>query len=185
MAQFYEVVTPASAEVLSLADAKAFLRVETTADDDLIEALIAAAIDSGELYTGRTFAPTTFRVSQNGGSCLRLLRAPVTSLTSVETWDAETEAFVALTGYLYYPSNFFPSVSLPASVASPTTAPFGVQAEFVAGYTDLPKTILQALKMHVNFLYENRGDAEAIGNVAMPSTVKMLYRQYRIIATYG
>lgn len=184
MGQYYEVVTPASTEVLSLADAKAFLRVESTADDDLIEALIAAAIDSAELYTGRVFAPTTFLVSDSGAcGAVRILRSPVTAINSVESWNGT--AFVSLTGTLFYPSQFFPSISLPDPIYPSDTSPFGVRAEFDAGYTVLPSALLQGLKMHVNYMYENRGDVEAEGKVALPSAVKMLYRQYRIIATYG
>lgn len=185
MATYYEIVTPPIAEPLSLADAKAFLRVETDADDDLIDALILSAISSAEKYTNRIFRPTTFRVSQTSGQCLRLLRSPVTALTSISSWNGT--AFAAITDTIYHQSNFFPSITLPDAVLAPSNAPFGIQAVFVAGYATLPPDLLQALKVHVNYLYENRGDVEAddTRNEAIPLAAKMIYRQYRIISTYG
>lgn len=183
MASYYEIVTPPSAPAVSLAEAKAFMRVENDADDAVIEAMIYAATDSAELYTGRVFAPTVFRISQAGGSSFRILRAPVTSFAGAQSWNG-TE-FVNISGALYMPSSSFPTVSIPNYISAPTGVAFGLQATFTAGYDVLPPALKQGLLMHINYLYENRGDVEAADKVDLPTATRLLYRQYRIIATYG
>jgi hypothetical protein len=62
----FEVVTPAAAEVVSTADLKAWLRVDTAADDTILGAISAAARDKAEAFTGRRFITQTLRLWLDG-----------------------------------------------------------------------------------------------------------------------
>ena len=47
----YKVITAASSQILTTAEVKAHLKVDTTADDTLIDNLILAATNSCQEYT--------------------------------------------------------------------------------------------------------------------------------------
>ena len=59
MSQVYQIDTFGSAPV-TLAEMKSFLKVTSTADDTLIQALINSATEWGEKYTGREFRANTW-----------------------------------------------------------------------------------------------------------------------------
>ena len=59
------VQTQPSAEPISLAQAKKFLRVFNTDDDDLISGLITAAREEVENFTNRSFGRTTTNLSRH------------------------------------------------------------------------------------------------------------------------
>lgn len=188
MLGYYEVLTEGD-EPLSVADAKTFMRVETDADDDLIDVLISAARVSAENFTNRSFLARTWRVSFPGSLCGQneIKRSPVTSVSSVEEWNETSEDWDTVEDTVVRLTNGFATVRYPYAIAEPEDAPYGVRISFAGGYTSetLPKALLQALKMHVAFLYENRGDVEAVGGVKIPAAAELIYRQHRIIATYG
>lgn len=185
---YYEV-TASGSEPLSVEDAKTFLRIETDADDDLLEILITAARISAERLTNRSFITRTWRASFPGSDCNgqnELAKNPITAVTLVEelidedagTWQAVTDTRLMLT-------STFAKIRYPEVIYPPIEAPYGVRVTFTGGYSVLPKDLLQALKMHVAFMYENRGDVEAVGGVDIPTAAKLIYRQYRILSTYG
>src|SRR4051794_386751 len=58
-----KVTTQPTVEVLTLAEAKAHLRVDITDDDDLITELIVAARESCERWVSRSFLTTTWRLT--------------------------------------------------------------------------------------------------------------------------
>lgn len=51
-----------AAEPITLADARLHLRVDDSGDDSLISALVSAAREHAESFTGRTFTPSTYEV---------------------------------------------------------------------------------------------------------------------------
>lgn len=188
IAGYYQIVTPSVVEPLTLNDAKAFLRVETTADNSLIEALITAARHSAERYTNRAFISQPWKVSFPMSECggwNQIQKSPISGTPVAKIWNPETEVFDTDTDAVYIPGPGFTIIKYSQGVEQPTDVPFGIEVTFTAGYSTLPPALLQALKMHVAYLYENRGDVEAVDGVDMPAACKLIYRQYRIIATYG
>lgn len=187
MQSYYEIITPAAGEPLSVASARSFLRVETTADDALIGTMISAARDIAEKLTGRLFAAQTLRVSfpcfEFEGAFNRIQKAPLVSLDTVETWDGT--AYVAFAEYFLKPTNGFPEIHYTSTPTAFTNYPFIIRAQFQAGYSTLPPDLTLALLQHVAFFYENRGDVQAVGGLKMPKESELVYRKYRILSTYG
>lgn len=60
-----KVITAATQEPVTLLEAKLFLRVDVDADDTLITALISAAREYAEHYTGATLADATYELALN------------------------------------------------------------------------------------------------------------------------
>src|SRR5262245_22779707 len=88
------LLTPPAVEPLPLAEAKAFLRVETADDDPLIAALIAAGRIHVERQTGLALLTQDWRLvldcwPENGRITLR--PAPVKALTAARIFDFDGE----------------------------------------------------------------------------------------------
>lgn len=61
MGSVFKVLTPPATEPISIADAKAYLRVDFPDDDALIAGLISRARSYGEMVTGRAYATQTIQ----------------------------------------------------------------------------------------------------------------------------
>lgn len=86
------VVTSAPAtDPITLAEAKAFARIDTTADDTLVTDLITAARVYAEPILNRTFVDTTYEWTLDrfpfDGRALLLPRPPLASITSITYVD--------------------------------------------------------------------------------------------------
>ncbi len=88
------LLTPPAAEPLSLAEAKAFLRLETADDDPLIAAFISAARLHVETQTGLALITQSWRMvldcwPANGRIAVR--PAPLQALTAARVFDFDGE----------------------------------------------------------------------------------------------
>src|SRR4029079_17469588 len=84
-------------EPVTLAEAKAYLRVEHDDDDDVIAALIAGARVHVEAQTRRALITQSWRIVRDfwpEGGCIAVLPAPLRELTAVRVYrlDGSTEA---------------------------------------------------------------------------------------------
>ena len=87
------LLTAPAVEPLTLAEAKAYLRVETPDDDDLIAALIAGARIHVEAETRRALITQSWRLSRDAwppDGRLSVLPAPLQTLTAVRVYDEST-----------------------------------------------------------------------------------------------
>ena len=86
----WKVSTAPSSEPITLAEAKLYLRVDTTADDALITALITAARETVERYTSRALVTQTITQVLDcfPGFGFRLAVHPVQSITSITYKDS-------------------------------------------------------------------------------------------------
>lgn len=180
----YKVTTPPASEPVTLAEAKAHLRVSIDDDDDLISELIATARELCELWTSRAFLTTTFRLTLNRfpgqlfdpwGVFRNTEREPYGVLFPIPIPVAD---LISVTSLSYVDVNGSTVVLDPSLYQVETGAPgrvypaYGrtwpasrIQAEaitivFVAGFTadpaQLPKRVKAAIKLLVSHLYENR-----------------------------
>lgn len=85
----YTLITAATQEPVTLAEAKLHCRVDGSEDDARITALITSARRLAEQKTGRAFAPQTWELALDEfPEAFMLLPAPITAITSVKYIDA-------------------------------------------------------------------------------------------------
>lgn len=172
------VTTPPVTEPVSLADARAHLRVDTKADDALVSAAITAARAYAEDYTHRKLITQTVEIRADGfPAAFRLPVAPVITITSIKYIDT-TGTLITLAADQYkLVQSTTPPLIVPAySVTWPTT-----RAEMDAigiilsvGYgvvsDDVPPTIIEAIKLLLGHFYTNRVD-EVTGTIVSKLTL--------------
>lgn len=182
-------VAPA-ADVVSLAEAKAHLRVEHTAEDTLITAMVAAAtqhLDGWSGVLGRCLVTQTWRQAYSGfpaGSTLRLPLPDVQSVTLSYTDPAGAPQTVSAADYHLVNDVCGGAVVLASGASWPSAAdrPDAVSATFVAGYGNaaaVPAPIKAAILLHVGTLYENRKSVTDDAMAVLPLAYDALIAPYR------
>ena len=184
-----KVNTLATNPLFTTAEAKDFLKVDTTADDTLIDNLIKAATQSCEEYTNQYFLDTLVtQYSDNWLEVYRLYKSPVSTLTHIKYYDS-TDTLQTLTASNYILDN----VSKPARIGLavdgelPTLADRinAVEVKYTVGYgensTDVPDGIKQAVLLTIGNWYENR-QTVITGRTAteLPLSSQYLLNQYKI-----
>lgn len=171
-------VAPADTPV-SLAEAKAHLRVEHSDDDEMILTLIEAAtghLDGWSGILGRALVTQTWRQDFGSFGCgLRLALAPVASVSSVTYYDgANASQTLADTVYSKFVDARGPYLGLAPDQSWPGTfsRPDAVRVTYVCGVAaaDVPARIKVVIKLLVGHWYENR---EAVVPGASPSELPM------------
>ncbi len=160
------LVSPPSETPISLAEAKAHLRVFHDDDDALIAAHLAAAtahLDGFGGILGRCLVTQSWRQDLGAFPCDRKLRlplAPVASVTHVKYRDASDAEQTLSTSVYAGPlvDALGPFVALKSGQSWPSTyaRDDAVSVTFVAGYgaaSAAPEPIKAALKLHVERLY--------------------------------
>ena len=158
---------PPPLEPITLAEAKAFLRVDHDAEDELIETLIISARERLEAHLNLALIARPMQLATSASGEIALPRWPVTSVEIVIADGAPTSDFVT------------DLRKRPSTVT--VCADDQVEIEFTAGYgsttTDVPAPLRQALLLLVAKSYEYRGDAEP----PLPLMVDALTMPYRVI----
>jgi uncharacterized phiE125 gp8 family phage protein len=155
-----------SGELLSLAGAKAYLRIDTADEDALLADLIAAAVARFDGYSGvigrallaQTWAQAFDRFPE--GAEFRLPVGKLIELVSVQYYDTAGD-IQSFTGCFAVEDAIGPLVVLQQGQSWPSTAtrPDAVRATWRCGHaTDDPALarIVQAIRMTVAYWHENR-----------------------------
>lgn len=112
------VVTPPATPLVSLAEAKAMLLIDHTADDALISALIAAATVEAQGVAARSFVTQTWLLALDAwpdDGAVRLPRPPLQSVESVSYFDADNvEQTITATDYIVI-ADTTPGLIVPAA----------------------------------------------------------------------
>ena len=179
---------PPAAEPITLAEAKAHLRLDTSDEDALLTALIRTARLYLEAETGLCLIARLLRLYLDDwpdGKVIQIARGPVQSIEMVTVYDAlgmPVEADVA--GYALDGAAQPARLVLPERPAS-ERALNGIEIDFSAGFgesgADVPDTLKRALLLHVAAMYELRGVLtldEQPG--AMPQGYDRLVAPYRL-----
>ena len=184
-----KVDTLATNPLFTTALAKDFLKIDTTADDTLIDSLIKAATQSCEIYTNRYFLNTVVtQYSDNWLGFYRLYKSPVVSLTHIKYYDT-TDTLQTLAGSTYILDN----VSQPARIGIAVDQELpdladrinAVEVKYTVGYgttsADVPDGIKSAVLITLGNLYENR-QSVITGRTAteLPLSSQYLLDQYKI-----
>ncbi len=187
------IQTPPSLEPVTLAEAKAHLRVGDAADDALITTLITAARQVAEQWLGRALISQTLRYLcdvEPSLATLQLPRPPLVSITSIKTYD-DADSATAMPSSLYT-SEPGGRVALRQGALwpQPNRVMNGFEVIYVAGYgaaaSDVPMAIRQGLLAHIAHLYTCRGDMQdstAISRAgfSLPAQAVALYAPYRVM----
>jgi uncharacterized phiE125 gp8 family phage protein len=186
------LVTAPSAEPVSLAEAKAHLRVSHPSDDALIATYLMAARAAAENYTRRALAVQTFDqtfdydypCSHDGRPRLVLLRSPLVSVTSVSYVDtAGATQTLNPSQYLVDAIGIEGRIEPAYGVTWPEVRDqmAAVTVRFVAGYAQIPEPVRAAILLTLGHLYEHREDV-VIGPSAneLPRGADALLFPYRV-----
>lgn len=165
----FKVITAVATEPVTSAEAKLHLRVDGDDDDTLIAALITAARQVAEHYTGRALAVQTLEMALDAfpdDDYFDLAMPPVASITHIKYTDEDgVEQTLATDQYALSTYGDSRRVSLTYDASWPDTRciPDAVRVRYVAGYGGdggpaVPKAVTQSILLMVGWMYENRGD---------------------------
>ena len=183
----YSLKTAAATEPITSSEAKLHLRVDLSTDDTLIAALIQAAREQVEAYTGRTLVSSSYYgyaddIDSDG---FEITMCPVTAITAITYKDtAGTTQTWANTNYILNSTRTPARIGLASSVAIPSTygGNHDWRVEFVTGYANaaaVPAAIKSAMLLLIGHLYEHR-EAVIIGTITaqLPLSVEYLLTPY-------
>lgn len=162
-----KLITPPTLEPLTVAEAKALLRIDNSAEDTLIASLIAAARGQAEQELGRALAAARWErvldAFPSDDSAIRLGWPTVTSIASVKYIDtAGAQQTLAASAYSldadYLPGWVAPSATAPSWPATLDTAN-AVRVQFDVAWGEgaaVPEDIKSWIKMRVAALHKFR-----------------------------
>lgn len=177
---------PAGSPV-SLAEAKAHLRVAGSDDDGLIVGYLMAAVQMAERQTNLLLATQTWELTlerfPDDGN-LRLPRSPVQSITSITYVDSAGATQTITAGDYALDKDIAPACIAPTFGKvwpTPRVQPNAVTVRFVVGYTQIPEPIRAAILLLVGHFYENR-EAVIVGQAPseLPMGVESLLFPFRV-----
>lgn len=160
-------LTAPAVEPVTLAEAKAHLRVDAADDDAMIPRLIAAARQWVEEACGRALISQSWRMTLDAwpeDAEVALIRPPVQSVTAVRTLSAEGVATVWADANYAMAFGAEPQrlVRLVSAWPVPGRARAGIEIDMICGYganaADVPAALRQAVLLKTAQLYERRGE---------------------------
>lgn len=203
------VITPQSAAVplISLAEMKAFMRVDTAADDSLIEDFVKTATDVISQYLQRSIISQTLELTMDrfndsfdpvdalgdgvhevpsnfGSGCLfiDLPFPPTISVTTIKTTD-QANAQTTLSSAAYTVDANAGRILLNTGYSWPTALRdrSAVAIRYIAGwgYTSVPMPVRQAVRQYAAAMYDCRRMCEL-----SPEVISML-APYRLLDNRG
>jgi uncharacterized phiE125 gp8 family phage protein len=184
---FERIAAPAG-EPVSLAEAKAHLRVDNDDEDGLIARLIVAAREQCEAMTGSAFIQQGWRLWCDAWpDCvpriLTIPKPPLMSLTSVMAYDhsgaattLSSDAYIVDSAAVPGRLVFTDTAALPVNLRAANAIAVAFQAGYGANACDVPAGIRSAILTLVAHLYEARGDSAAV-----PSAVLAQLASFRVV----
>ena len=180
-----QLISPPAVEPVTLAEAKAHLKVDTTDDDALITSLITAARTRAEWLTHRALITQSWIFWRDlwPADGFELPLPPLQSLASITAYDLNDAATVLDASSYRLDAAGVPARIgwRPAVVPPPSLRAFNTLAvAFTAGYgnagSDVPEPIRRALLAIVADLYSHRGD-----EAPTPAVALMLLEPFRVM----
>jgi uncharacterized phiE125 gp8 family phage protein len=179
-------------EPVTLAEAKAYLRVEHDDDDDVIAALIAGARVHVEAQTRRALITQSWRIVRDDwpkGGRIALLPVPLRALTAARVYRLDGTTQALDTAAFIVEAGSAPAILSFASGALPAPGRIaaGIELDIETGYgdapADVPGDLRQAIKALAAHWYENRGLIGSGQAVAvLPGTVAALLAPYQVLS---
>ncbi len=205
------VITPASTKPVTLTELKNYLRVDGSADDDMLTAFIAAATDQIERFLGRYLINTTIGYKMDGFSTpddekmialgagthdawiggftnqsgeFDLPHRPVSSITSIKTYDrSNTESTFSSSSYRLDGQGGRVYLNSGSTFPTDLRDREAVLVTFVCGYGSAASDVPAAIKQGV--LMHAGAMYECRGGCDLSDACKAILRGYQIIDNMG
>lgn len=188
-------VTDAATEPVTLAEAQAFLRVDSSDDATEISTLITTARQMVEDFTGRAIISQTWKyvsdewpdADDEDPFAIALERSPLISVESVKYYPLDGGAQATLSSANYHVI----TGPLPGLVVLKYLQiwpylyprPDAVEVNFTAGYADadsVPKPLRHAVMLMLSHLYTHRAAVSAGSMVEIPMSLKYIMESQRV-----
>ncbi len=170
--------TNASTDVLSTADAKAWMKVDTSADDSLIADLVAEVIDIVEdTYSFQLIEKTVTATYEMYGKRVDLPLFPVQSISTVKTITNDGTETTLTAGDDFY----LQGDTLIFNTLYDYNEPFQrlrLEVVYTAGFDPIPNGIILGLKKAVLSSYEDRQDLVEGSVNELPNGSKSHFKRY-------
>ena len=184
------LLTAPAIEPLSLAEAKAFLRVETSDDDEVIGALIAGSRIHVEAQTRRALITQRWRISADAWPAdgrLAIVPAPLQTLIAARVYDFDNASHAVDTAAFVLDRGASALVFAPWALPAPGRLAAGIEPDVTVGYgdaaVDVPEPLRQAIRLLVAHWYEKRGLVTTSANYSpLPQSVAALIAPYRMLS---
>jgi uncharacterized phiE125 gp8 family phage protein len=174
------LLTAPAAEPLALDEARAFLRLDTHDDDEIVVALIAAARLHIETQTRRALITQGWRLTLDAWPAdgrIAVRPGPLRDLTAARVTDLAGNATALDLQHFVPDLGACELVVAPWAVMQPTRLAAGIAL-------DVPEPLRQAMRLLIAHWYENRGlvVTGAMSLAALPATVAALLAPYRMVS---
>ncbi len=174
--------------IITVADLKAHMRVTHTLEDTLISSLRSAAIAWVEEHCNIKLGSYTARGYLSGFYNAYIPIGPVTAITEVKYQTTADKDYTTDLTTLNAANWYTDEISQPARIAFrdyPSVYEYAltrVVVSFTAGYTTMPEPVLQAIRLLVSHMYDNRHE-EVTGTITtrLKFGLEALLNPYRII----
>ncbi len=182
------LVTPPASEPVTITDARAFLRISTDSEDDILRRLIATARELVEAETGLALIDQTWRLRVDRwprSGRLALFKYPVKAVTAVVAYKPDGTAISFSSEEFMLHHNRRPQRLYMAQYPDASTF-CGVEVDFIAGFgesgVEVPDALKQAILSLTAHLYESRAgvDADAVSQSFPPMVSQMVDSWRRI-----
>jgi uncharacterized phiE125 gp8 family phage protein len=179
------LIQPPAVEPITLQQAKAWLRVDHAADDELITALILAARLCVEAAARKALVAQTWRLSMDAwpDGDIAIPLAPLRQVVAVRVYGADNVASaIAASTYVVDPPS--QRVRFTTPPREPGRAFGGCEIDVIAGLAanadSVPAPLRIAVRMLVARWFERRGDAESDSRFeTMPAEIAALIAPFR------
>lgn len=175
------LVTPPAQPVISLTDAKGFLRILHSDDDSIITDMVSAVTEHVQNILNRQLGVATYELYADG-LISKLPKNPIREILSIEYLDASGN-YVTLDSSAYYLYERY-GVGYVSYSDIPTLQEHqrALKITFSCGYDVVPQPILSYMRVKVSTLYENR-EEYVIGSIISEfdnKFIKNLLTSYKV-----
>jgi uncharacterized phiE125 gp8 family phage protein len=182
------LVTGPTSEPVTLAEARAHVRVSDAEEDGLLAGYLLAARDHVERILGRSLMVQTWDMFiESWPECLEIPKPPLQSVTSIQYVSGGATQTLAADQYVVRTGLYVGRIDRAANVCWPHVdcTPRAISIRFVAGYgdapSDIPEGIRQAILMLVGYWFDNRSTVNVGSNAnQMPFAVDALLAAHRV-----
>lgn len=181
------LVTPPALEPVTIADARAFLRISTESEDEILRRIIKTAREMVEADTGLALVDQTWRLRVDRwprSGRLALFKYPVKLVTSVVAYRPDGSAIIMEPEEFMLQHGRRPQRVYMAQYPDAQTF-CGLEIDFIAGFgetgVEVPDALKQAILTLTAHLYENRAGLAEV-KTELPAMVGQMVDSWRRIS---